>query len=244
MHSRCHHLGYLIAALATASAFASTCWAQEVASVDLTKVERRVELRRPKATSAVTAGSSITETTGCIDPSQKTGALQTAIVSLDRTHYQLGDEPTFDVKVENTGSTLIRIPFSPHLADLQPKDPAKKFSYSGLHIFLWIAGGEQWSTNTVSGAVLYGDDNHPGTMLSLRPGQWARIVGLGSKFALPGDQLNAELIRSHPPDHVYAEASLYREETLITPTQSATVEHEICVAHARGESVPIQLTIP
>ena len=169
--------------------------------------------------------------------------MRLSLVSLDRTHYKVGDASKFEVKIENTGSVPIRIPFSPHLADLQPKDPAQKFSYSELQIVLWIAGGELWSANTGGSVILYGDDDHHGTVLSLHPGQWARIVGEG-KFGLPEDQLNADLIRSQPPDRVYAEASLYRKETLITQAQSATVVHEICVAHTPGQSVPIQLTIP
>jgi hypothetical protein len=212
--------------------------------VDLTKIERRVNLRRPRATSPITGGyHGIQQTDSCRDSANNARALRASVVSLDRTHYQVGDGSKFEVTVENTGSAPIRIPFSPHLADLQPKDPAQKFSYSELHVVLWIAGGEHWSANTGGGVVLYGDDDHPGTMLSLRPGEWARIIGQ-AKFTLPGDRLNAELIRSHPPDRVYAEASLFREETLITPTQSATVVHEVCVAHTPGQSVPIQLTIP
>jgi len=244
MHSLFRSISHLTLALAVAVAPLLTCLAQEVAFVDLTKIEARVDLRRPRATSPITGGyNGIQQTVPCRDSAHNAGALRGSLVSLDRTHYQVGDASVFEVTVENTGSEPIRIPFSPHRADLQPKDPAQKFSYSELHIVLWIAGGEHLSANTGGGVVLYGDDDHPGTMLSLHPGQWARIVGQG-KFALPGDQLNGELIRSHPPDRVYAEASLYRKETLITPAQSATVEREVCVAQTRGQSVPIQLTIP
>jgi hypothetical protein len=244
MHSLSRSISHLTPALAVAVALFSTCLAQEIASVDLTKIEGRVDLRRPRATSPMAGGyNGIQQTESCFDSAHYAGALRASVVSLDRTHYQVGDASKFEVTVENTGAASIRIPFSPHLADLQPKDPGQKFSYSDLHMVLWIAGGEHWSANTGGGIVLYGDDDHSGTMLWLHPGQWVRIVGQG-KFALPGHQLNAELIRSHPPDRVYAEASLYREETLITPTQSATVEREVCVAHTRGQSVPIQLSIP
>jgi hypothetical protein len=244
MHSLSRSTSHLTLALAVAAALLSTCVAQEVAYVVLTKIEARVDLRRPTATSPITGGyHGIQQTDSCRDSAHNAGELRASLELLERTHYQVGDASKFEVTVENSGSATIRIPFSPHLGDLQPKDPAQKFSYSELDVVLWIAGGEQWDANTGGGVVLYGDDDHPGTMLSLRPGQWARIVGQG-EFALPGDQLNAELIRSHPPDRVYAEASLYREETLITPTQSATVEREVCVAHTRGQSLPIQLTIP
>jgi hypothetical protein len=69
-------------------------------------------------------------------------------------------------------------------------------------------------------------------MLSLHPGQRARIIGEGL-FTLPNHL-------PQPAGRVYAEASLYREETLITPTQSTTLEREVCVAHPPGQPVPIQ----
>ena len=91
--------------------------------------------------------------------------------------------------------------------------------------------------------TLYGDADHAGTMLWLRPGQWTRIVGRG-KLDVPHDALSAKFIHSPEIDRVYALASLYREETLITPTQSATVSREICVAQTHGQTVPIELVIP
>jgi hypothetical protein len=225
--------------------------------VDLTKVEARIDLRRPKATSPITPGLSGSETDDCpqdfphipqLDAgTQKASAhsgvaLRASLVSLDRTHYQVGDTSEFEVTVENTGSGPIRIPFSPHLADLQPKDPTQKFSYSELQIVLWIAGGVHWSAGTGSVSLVGGDD-HPGTMLSLKPGQWARIIG-EARFIPLRDLVDAETIRSYPVDRVYATASVYRDQTLISATQSATVRGEICVAHPPGQLVPIQLTIP
>jgi hypothetical protein len=245
MHSSLRLVWHLTVAVSTATLLISTCSAQEIASLDLTKVNRRVDLRRPQATSPVTGGYNGTgQTTPCFDSKSKAGALNTSLLSLDCTRYRPEDEPIFEVTVENAGFTSIRIPFSPHLADLQPDDPGKKFAYSELHITLWIAAGDdQWSADTGGGIVLYGDDDHAGTMLSLNPGQWVRIVGRG-KFRLPSDELNDEFIRLHPVDRVYAQASLYREQTLITSTQSATVSREVCIAQTHGQSVPIQLTIP
>jgi len=245
MYSSLRPVRHLTAALSTATLLISICPAQEIASVDLTKVSRRVDLRRPQSTSPVTGGYSGTDqTTACFDSKSKVGALRASLLSLGRTHYRLEDEPIFEVTVENAGFTKIRIPFSPHLADLQPDDPAKKFAYSQLNITLWIAAGDdQWDANTGGGVVLYGDNDHADTMLSLNPGQWVRIVGTG-KFTLPKDGLNDEFIRLHPVGRVYAQASLYRDETLIKPTQSATVSREVCIAQTHGQSVPIELVIP
>lgn len=233
-----------IAALTTAILFVSTCCAQEVASLDLTKIAQRLDLRRPKATSPPTSGDSgAGHSINCLRSKTKVGELRTSL-SLDRTSYRLGDEPIFEVQVENAGSTTIRIPFYPHLADLQPDDPTKNFPYSDLRITLWIAAEDgEWSTNAGGGISLYGDDDHAGTMLSLKPGQWVRIVGTG-ELRDPRNGPGDELIRLHPVGRVYARAALYREQTLITPTQSATVAQEVCIEQTHAQTVPIQLTIP
>src|SRR6267378_3755777 len=104
MHSRSHPISYL--ALAVATTLISTCRAQEVASTDLTRVVARLDLRRPEATSALTGRYyGAEQTSGCLDSTHKAGALHTCLVSLHRTHYQVEDEPTFEVTVENAGST-------------------------------------------------------------------------------------------------------------------------------------------
>jgi hypothetical protein len=248
MCSRFHPARNLIFALAVTAVLTCTCVAQEVASLDLTPVAARIDLRRPKATSPVKAEySGIHSTTNhCHDSSPKAGAVHTSLVSLDRTHYQVGDEPRFEVTVENVGSEPISIPFSPHLADLQPKNPAQKFAYYQLQVTLWIASdeqsSEQWSTNTGGGLTLYGASDHANTMLTLNPGEWVRVFGKGDLYL--GEQL-VEFSRSgHPADHLYAQTSLSREELLITPTQSAGVGQEVCLAQTRGQTIPIELTIP
>jgi hypothetical protein len=243
MYLRSLPIDYLILTLATSAALFSNCPAQEIAIVDLTKVAARVDLRRPEANSPVTGGySGAQEIRACVDPTHNAGALRTSLVSLDRTHYQFGDEPRFEVTVENIGSTPVRVPFSPHLADLQPKNLAKEFAYYELQIALWIAADGQWTTNTGGNVVLYGANDHSNTMLTLDPGEWVRIIGKGH-IALGEDVVKLAL-SGHPADEVYAQASLYRKRTLITASQSATAGREVCLAQTHGTSVPIQLTIP
>jgi hypothetical protein len=227
--------------LACATIPFSACSAQEIAALDLTKIDARVDLRRPRATSEISVGYSGAESANyCPLSKHKTGGLRTSLVSLDRADYQIGDELTFEVTVQNIGSVPIRIPFSPHLADLQPSDPAEKFSYYELQIALWIAGDGWWTT--AGGAMLYGADSHANTVLTVKPGEWVRLAAKGN-LQLDHDVL--ELIKSgFPADHAYAKSSLLREETLITPRHSATVATEVCVAQTEGQSVPMHLTVP
>ena len=229
--------------LASAMVVFSACSAQEVASLDLTKVESRVGLRRPKTTLQETGGYSGAQSTiPCFDSTHNTGVLQTSLVSLDRTSYQVGEEPRFEVTLQNTGPVPVSIPFSPHLADLQPMNPVRKFGYYELQITLYIASGERWSTNMGGTAILYGADDHADTMLTLKPGEWARVAAK-ARHGLEGEIV--ELAKANSPaDHAWAQSSLFRDETLITPKHSATVAHEICIAQTHGQTVPFQLTMP
>jgi hypothetical protein len=243
MYLRCRPINHLFLTLAVAAAFSSASSAQEVASLDLTKVARRLDLRRPPATSPVTGGyNGAQETRRCFDTTHGAGSLRTTLVSLDRTHYQVGDKPRFEITVENTGSAPIRIPFSPHLGDLQPKDPAQQFTYYEFQMALWIAADDRWSTNTGGSAILYGANDHANTMMTLEPGEWVRVVAAGD-LNLDEDVIKLTL-SGYPANQANAETSLFRNETLITPTQSATVAREVCMTKTQGQPLPIQLSIP
>src|SRR5882672_12543013 len=107
-------------------ATSSNCWAQEVGSLDLTKMVMRRDFRRPAGTRQ---GPAVFADYHCADTSRKRGALHTKIESLDRQRYSDGDWLTFEVTIKNVGSIPLRIPFSPDVADLQPEDAAQKFGY-------------------------------------------------------------------------------------------------------------------
>jgi hypothetical protein len=96
--------------------------------------------------------------------------------------------------------------------------------------------------NTGGGVILYGSTDHANTRLTLNPGEWVRVIGKG--HFTPGEEFLKRAMLEHPVDHVYVEASLYHDETLITPTQSATAGREVCLAQTHGQSLPIQLAIP
>ena len=116
--------------------------AQQIAAIDLTQMTARTDLRRPPSLPGTPDGSSgAHEIRGCPNFQKSIiGALRTTLVSLDRTEYKVGDEAAFEVTIENIGSTKVQIPFSPHLADLQPEDPSLKFIYLDLSVVLWLGG--------------------------------------------------------------------------------------------------------
>jgi hypothetical protein len=228
--------------LAVAATFYLPCPAQEVASVDLSKVGARLDLRRPPATSPITRGyQGVEDTRTCSDSTRDVGALRTSLVSLDSSHYKVGDKPRFEVTVENAGSKPLRIPFSPHLADLQPDDPGQQFAYYELQIALWIEANGRWKTNTAGSAILYGANEHANTMLTLNPGELMRVVADGH-FDLDEDLIKLTL-SGYPADRAYAQASLFSEQILITASQSATVAREICMSKMQGQTIPIELSV-
>jgi hypothetical protein len=117
------------------------------------------------------------------------------------------------------------------------------FTYSPVStaVVLWI-GGKHWNANTGGGVVLYGADDHPGTMLTLHPGEWVRVIGKG-RMALPPDDSVVNLIRlGDAVDQANARVTVSRTETLVAPAGAATVSREECLNQSQGESVSITVT--
>jgi hypothetical protein len=79
------HIVDLLLALVTAPAPISTCPAQEVGSLDLTKIEARLDVRRPEGAIPMTfTGTLLTDP--CDDSTDITGTLTTSL-QLDGTRY-------------------------------------------------------------------------------------------------------------------------------------------------------------
>jgi hypothetical protein len=215
--------------------------AQQVASVDLTQITARTELRRPPRAPEVPEGQSgAHQTIGCEAYGRAVGALRTTLLALDRTPYLTGDKPIFEVKIENVGSGPVSIPFSPHLADLQPEDPGKKFAYSELDVTL-LMGGRHWERTPVAGVKLYGAEERPDTMLTLQPGEWARIVAQSNLGLFNGDEIVSQH-KDDPVDHANARSSVARTETMLAPTTTASVSHMMCLANRKGPDIPVTVT--
>jgi hypothetical protein len=175
---------------------------------------------------------------GCAPTSQNKGAVETTLLSLDRTTYQIGDVPVVELQVKNVGTQSVEMPVLTNLADVQPADPTKKFAYYALLIEVML-GGKQWSTNTGGTVSLYGDNDQNGSMLSLRPGEWLRIKAK-ARIELPGDV--ATLISSGDiVSQANAKSSLYRKETLLTSTAAATVSTQLCLDDSQGRALPIHI---
>ena len=216
--------------------------AQEVASIDLTQITPRTDLRRPAPTSVTSSSVSGTnENHACTDIDQSVGALHTTLASLDHTQYQFSNEPVFEVRIENVGSQPLQIPISPNLADLQPTDPSQKFEFSQLSVALWI-GGKRWNANMGGGVFLYGAESHPETLVSLHTGEWVRIIGKG-KIELPLDSGVTDFIMSGDGiNHANAQISVKTTTVQITSATAVTASQELCITKVQGPTVPIKVT--
>ena len=241
---------FLAIAVAGTLSSAVACVAQEVGSIDLTQIVAHTELRHlaPRSDEVTDrrSGGSILDQRhdDCDVPNapKDAGALRTTLVWLDRDEYAVGDHQKFEVRIENVGSVPVEMPFSPHLADLQPVDASQKFGYSVVRVQFWI-GGARWDATDSRGDVdLHGANQHPGTMLTMHPGEWVRIIGKGEiilpeedrRFIRNGDAVN----------HATAQVSIHKVETLLTANASATTLHAVCPNRSQGPSVGMKLDVP
>ena len=103
-------------------------------------------------------------------------------------HFWAGNAEKTDVGNEgkSSGSTSSAVPMSEYLrrhqprmdgsslwalANLQPVDASQKFGYSVVRVEFWI-GGTRWEWTSSESEVAHGASQHPGTMLTMHPGEW------------------------------------------------------------------------
>ena len=242
---RCNRFHVLIVMLGITLVSAVTCAAQEAGFVDLTRLEARTEFRRPASQndSGRTVHGASRKLQDCNPAAGETPTLRTTLLWLDRSEYRVGDEEKFEVQIENVSSLPIGIPFSPHVADLQPEDPGHPFGYSTLIVVLWL-GGESWSESQSSGSeiALYGADERPDTMLTLRPGEWVQVVGKG-RLTLSGNVLPL-IHQGDAVSYANANVSIYGIETRLSAKASATTGQGICLAQTQGPNVAVKVNVP
>jgi len=157
----------------------ATARAQEVAYLDLTNVTARTEVRHPPVPEDECTVHHICEffkggvIGGDVAPDDQR-AVRTTITWMDRLEYTDGDRAELEAMVENVGQVPIDLPWTPHLADLQPADNTTAFGVAtfGISVELKWPSGESFHLGSL---VFFGSSTHPGTLLNLRPGEWVRL---------------------------------------------------------------------
>ena len=174
--------------------------AQEVAFLDLVDIKPRTELRAPPLPPPVCKEDGTCIVSGSVFGSISCGgvgaseprALQTSLLSLDRFVYTLDDSAVMEIRVENVGSAEIGIPWSPHLADLQPPDEKKSFHFSSFAIILELTSlADNKNRGIIEAAKLYGADDNPATLKVLKPGEWVRLR-VKAKLAVSSEKLRGD----------------------------------------------------
>ncbi|MGB8583305.1 MAG: hypothetical protein WCD47_20980 [Candidatus Sulfotelmatobacter sp.] len=82
-----------------------------------------------------------------------------------------------EFRVENVGTTPLRLPIHPTLTDLQPEDLATPFVYYRMRLPLVAGIAAEGSALDAGGLELYGSLKRPDTFLTLKPGESIRIKG-------------------------------------------------------------------
>jgi hypothetical protein len=235
----------LMAAMALGMLTGDVGVAQQAGSIDLTQIEPRLELRQPPVREGDPTGhrGAITHSSSCSPIPKDASSVQTTLVWLDRDQYSETDRPKFEARILNTGSVPIKIPFSPHLAAFQPKDPGAKFSFWEMFVTLEIiivARNVEWYVSG-GGAALFGNESHPGTMLTLEPGEWVQVIAQGQPVGDPLSNLPPLAHSAEAITHINASIDIHHDEMLLTSTESATVQHPLCIKQTEGPNVTVKL---
>jgi hypothetical protein len=107
-----------------------------------------------------------------------------------------GDSAEMDIRIENVGSVQMSIPWSPHLADLQPADEKQRFHYSSLAIILELTNvADNRQRATVEAAKLYSVRENPTTLKVLKPGEWVRLR-MKADLAISAEKLRGDVVYS------------------------------------------------
>jgi hypothetical protein len=156
----CARIGIVVAALVLA---ASPSLAQEVGHLDLTDPAPRHRIRNPNGgQGGFCEGGGVS---GVVIPD-----LTLTLMSVDKLAYSVGEDVTFEVKAENTSTHSIVIPWTLHLADLEPSDPTQPYTYLSAVVALRLTDpvSERFMERYVE---FNGSTRVPGTIRELHPGQ-------------------------------------------------------------------------
>jgi hypothetical protein len=161
MNIRCARLGIVATGVVLA---ASTILAQEIGYLDLTDRVPRQPIHSPKG-GGIGGGCG-----GGGGDSSAIPEISVTLVSIDKRAYSIGEEVTFEVRIENTGRYSIEIPWTPHLGNLEPSDSTRAYTYRSALLVLTLTDPDSRRSFGL-GDTFYGSTEVPGTMEELRPGQ-------------------------------------------------------------------------
>lgn len=161
---------------------AGTLFTQEVGYLDLRGIQPRTNLRHPEA-KPVCSGNTCTISGGVIGSSIACGAgsrddpraLKATVLSFDHSSYTEGDQAEIEIKLENVGTVPMTLPWYPHLADLQSSDITARLEYLSSYFQLTLTKPGEAGYNNLQIIDLYGNQDVPNTLVTIRPGEWLHL---------------------------------------------------------------------
>ena len=143
---------------------------QEVRKIDLSTISEPPTNEQ--------AQGSMVEAYSCVGPMEPSAQQERISLEWIETtdlypHQRMGVE----FRVENIGTTLLKLPINPTLTDLQPKDTAAVFTYYRMSLALEADVLAEGMALRAGGLDLYGSSQEPNSFITLKPGEWIRVRG-------------------------------------------------------------------
>jgi|SRR5271169_2798341 len=223
-----------IGLLAVAAVLAArTTVAQEIGYLDLTDPLPRERIRSPHSGSGGCGGGA-----GFTASSEATITL----VNLDKGWYLMGEDVTFEVKIQNSGKETIEIPWTPHLGDLEPADATEAYSYVAGTVALNFTDPVSEHSFGIYGNF-YGSPALPGSIRELPPGQWA-LIRARKKIEV-FEEWWWNRLKESLPLNVKATASLMLNTVTYFPGQenSSATEKSMCIPLGRKEVAQLDVAL-
>jgi|SRR5579864_406370 len=144
--------------------------AQEARLIDLSGLAESVGHETPDG--------SMIEAYSCIGPRTPIPQNErTSVEWMQTTDLYPHQRVEVEFRVENIGTTLLRLPIHPSLTDLRPKDLAATFEFYRMTLPLVALVAAKGSALEAGGLELYGSVTRPDTLLTLKPGESIRVRG-------------------------------------------------------------------
>ena len=207
--------------------------AQESNYLDLTDPLPREPLRVPQSGSGDCGGGP-----GFTANSEATITL----LYLDKLSYLMGEDVTFEVKVQNSGKEAFEIPWTPHLGDLEPSDATETYSYMAGAVSLNFEDPISHHRFAIFGNF-YGSASVPGSLRKLEPGQWA-LIRVRTKIEVFEDWWSTRPKDSQPLN-VTASANLLMSRVTYVPgsENGSATQHSTCVPFPTKEVTQLDVML-
>jgi hypothetical protein len=140
----------------------------------------------------------------------------------------MGEDVTFEVKIQNSGKEKIEIPWTPHLGDLEPADSSRPYTY--LHATVVLKFTDPIADRSFGVyADSYGSTDVPGSTRELPPGQSILVRARRKLDAY--EEWWWKRIKESPPLAVQASASFMLNRVTYSPdeTQGSSTDSSSCI---------------